>query len=386
MDVSLFGPFKTGELVDTPYSVKAFVPYPLPPEIDLAKLIVPLQNARDAIAELRGASRRLSNPNILVRPLQRREALTSSAMEGTFTTDDDLLIADAGMDEASDQASIEVRNYLRALSSALALLQQDGLPICHKVIRNAHAILLSGVGSHRGANRNRGEYKTDQNAIGGQRRGTENARFVPPPPAQAQICMDQLEAYINRPNRDETPILIDLALVHYQMETIHPFSDGNGRVGRMLISLMAVERGLFDTPLLYVSPELEGRKDQYIDLMLAVSTHGAWHEWILFFLNVVEESAKGSIKVVDKLINLQETYRSRVTQATKAANAVGLVDMLFDTPLVTVRNVQDAFSVTYRAARSTIDKLIEQNILVEVGSYHPTVFIAPEILRVADRE
>nr|WP_253262409.1 MULTISPECIES: Fic family protein [unclassified Roseobacter] len=266
------------------------------------------------------------------------------------------------------------------------MLQEDGLPICHKVIRTAHDILLSGVGSHRGANRNRGSYKTEQNAIGGVRRGIEHARFVPPPPTETEKCMDQLEAYINRPNRDETPPLIDMALAHYQLEAIHPFSDGNGRVGRMLISLMAVERGLFETPLLYVSPELEGRKDEYIDLMLAVSTNGAWNDWISFFLDIVEDSARSSIQVVDRLISLQASYRERVTLATKAANAVALVDMLFDSPIVRVRDVQDAFGVTYRAARNTIDKLIEQGVLVEVSRLHPTVFIAPEIMKVADRE
>lgn len=386
MDSSQFGPNCTGTLVATPHSVQAFVPNELPPELDLATLIVPLQNARDAIAELRGASRRLSNPYILVRPLQRREALTSSAMEGTFTTDDDLLIADAGMDEASDQASIEVRNYLRALTESLRMLQEDGLPICHKVIRTAHDILLSGVGSHRGANRNRGQYKTEQNAIGGAKRGIEHARFIPPPPEQTATCMDQLEAYINRKDKEEMPVLIDMALVHYQLEAIHPFSDGNGRVGRMLISLMAVERELFDTPLLYVSPELEGKKDEYIDLMLKVSTEGAWNDWILFFLGVVEESARASIKVVDKLIDLQDEYRNRVTQATKAANAVALVDILFDSPLIRVRDVQDQLGVTYRAARNTINKLIEQKILIEIDRFHPTVFLAPEIMKIADRE
>lgn len=386
MDLTKFGVDKTGDLVQTPFGVKAFIPDDLPPDLDLARLIVPLQTARDAIAELRGASRRLSNPQILVRPLQRREALTSSAMEGTFTTEDDLLIADAGIDEASDQASIEVRNYLRALSESIRMLQQDGLPICHKVIRTAHDILLSGVGSHRGANRNKGHYKTEQNAIGGLKRGIENARFVPPPPDEAQSCMDALERYINRSNREEMPPLVDMALVHYQIEAIHPFSDGNGRVGRMLISLMAIERNLFETPLLYVSPELEGRKDEYINLMLKVSTDGAWHEWIEFFLEIVEASARGSIEVVDRLIALQEDYRTRVAQATKSANPIALVDILFNNPIVTVRHVQDAFGVTYRAARNTINKLIEQGILLEVRRFHPTVFIAPEILRIADRD
>lgn len=385
MDHTQFNDRSTGKLVATPHKVFAFIPDPLPPKLDMARLAIPLSQAMQAVGELRGASRRLSNPYILVRPLQRREALTSSAMEGTFTTDDELLLADAGIDEASDQASIEVRNYLRALTETLRMLEVDGLPICHKMIKAAHDILLSGVGSHRGANRNRGEYKIDQNAIGGARRGIENARFIPPPPKETQACMDELERYINRPTKDDMPALIDIALVHYQLETIHPFSDGNGRVGRMLISIMAIERQVFDTPLLYLSPELEFRKDEYIDLMLRVSTEGAWEDWIIFFLDVVDKSARASIKVIDRLIQLQENYRNKVTLATKAANAVSLVDKLFVAPIVTVRDVQDAFSVTYRAARNTIDKLIEQNILVEVNRYHPTVFIAPEIMRVADQ-
>jgi len=225
-----------------------------------------------------------------------------------------------------------------------------------------------------------------QNAIGGGKRpGIEHARFIPPPPEFALQCMDQLEAYINRPDQNDIPALIDIALVHYQLETIHPFADGNGRVGRMLISLMAIERKIFDIPLLYVSPELEDRKDDYIDLMFNVSTDGAWSAWLAFFLDVVEKSALSSIAVVDRLIALQDDYRERVTRSTRSANAVGLVDKLFESPIVRVRDVQDAFGVTYRAARNTIDKLIEQRILIEVSRYHPTAFIAPEIMRVADQ-
>ncbi|MFP4303975.1 MAG: Fic family protein, partial [Rhodosalinus sp.] len=338
MDPSQFGPNSTGSLVSTPYAVHAFVPEPLPPRLDYAGLTVPLADATQAVGELKGASRRLSNPYILVRPLQRREALTSSAMEGTFTTEDELLLTDAGIDESADQASIEVRNYLRALTESIRLLREDGLPICHKLIKKSHQTLLSGVGSYRGAHRAPGEYRNDQNAIGGAKRGIENARFVPPPPSAALRCMDELEAYINRPDRNSTPALIDIGLVHYQLETIHPFLDGNGRVGRMLISLMAIERRVFDTPLLYVSPELEDRKDQYIDLMLKVSVEGAWEEWLTFFLDVVKKSAISSIKVVDRLIDLQEKYRDKVTARSRSANAVGLVDMLFESPIVTVRD------------------------------------------------
>lgn len=351
----------------------------------MASLAIPLANANQALGELKGASRRLANPYILVRPLQRREALTSSAMEGTFTTEDELLLTEAGISDHPDQSALEVRNYLRALTTSLKMLQHDGLPICHKVIKNAHSILLSGVGSHRGAHKKPGDYKSDQNAIGGGKPGIENARFVPPPPEVALQCMDDLESYINRTDREEMPPLIDMALVHYQLETIHPFSDGNGRVGRMLISLMAVERGLFDEPLLYLSPQLEDKKDQYIDLMLGVSTDGNWTSWITFFLSIAEKSARDSMVVVDRLIELQEQYRNRVTQVSRSSNPVALVDVLFVNPVITVRDVQDQFDVTYRAARLTIDKLIDEKILLELDGFHPTAFIAPEIMRIADR-
>lgn len=385
MDSMIFTDRRTGALVSTPHQVEAFVPAPLPPNLDLGSLVMPLSQATLAVGELNGASRRLANPSMLVRPLQRREALTSSAMEGTFTTEDDLLLADAGLEDAPDQGSIEVRNYLRALTTALDLLQTGGLPICHRVICEAHRILLSGVGSQRGAHRAPGQYRQEQNAIGGVGRGIENARFVPPPADHASRCMDELEAYINRADRGAMPPLIDIALVHYQLETIHPFLDGNGRVGRMLISLMAVERGMFDAPLLYVSPELEHRKDEYINLMLAVSTNGKWEAWIGFFLDVIERSARSSIAVVDRLIQLQADYRQRAAAVSRTANAVTLVDRLFEVPIVTVRDVQDMFDITYRPARNTIDKLVEQDILKEVSGHYPAVFVAPGIMRVAAR-
>ena len=259
---------ETGTLVPTPFGVKALIPAKLPPKLDMSLLAMPLADAMQAIGELKGASRRLTNPYVLVRPLQRQEALTSSAMEGTFTTDDNLLLAEAGLESKTDTASIEVRNYLSALKQSVSMIQKDGVPISHRVLKHAHKTLLSGVGSFRGANRKPGEYKSDQNAIGGTR--IETARFVPPPPADALKCMDQLELYINRNDRTNSAgeALIDIALAHYQLETIHPFADGNGRVGRMLISLMAVERELFDMPLLYVSPAMEKQKDKYIDLSL----------------------------------------------------------------------------------------------------------------------
>lgn len=368
-----------GRLVRTIANQQAFVPAPLPPQIDLNEIAIPMANAMQAIGELKGACRRLSNPYILISPLQRREALTSSAMEGTFTTADDLALAEVGIERDHDDATREVRNYLRALNDSLTMLDQ--LPICHRVITNAHRILLSGLSSARGAQKRHGEYKVDQNWIGG--RLIENARFVPPPPAETQTCMDDVEAYINREQSPFPTALMDLALVHYQVETIHPFADGNGRVGRMLVSIMAVKSGLLDLPVLYISPALEHDKDKYIDLLFAVSTKGDWVSWLNFFFDKVFEACRETVNTIDRVIDLQDKYRKRAGVAARSANAISLVDRLFVKPAVTINAAATELGVTYQAAKKTIDKLVDLGIIHEVTDIYPKTYLASGIMNAA---
>lgn len=379
MDAASFVDPRTGSLVPTLERCRAFVPAPLPPELDLAVIALPMGEAMRAIGELRGACRRLQNPYILVRPLQRREALTSSAMEGTFTTEDLLLMAEAGVDP-KDDSTREVHNYLKALSTSLQMLEE--LPISHRVIKRAHEILLSGLSSARGAYKRPGDYKHDQNWIGGLT--IDRARFVPPPPMETRDCMDRLEAYINREDKSFPTPLIDLALVHYQIETIHPFADGNGRVGRMLISLMAVHSGLLDMPILYMSPYLEKEKDRYIDLMFAVSARGNWSEWLCFFFEMLSKTCISAIETVDRLIDLQNSYRATAVGLARTSNLLTLVDHLFEKPAVTIGDVQRRLEVTYPAAKSMVDKLVDARILSAFEGSHPKLFYAPAILRIAD--
>ncbi|WP_018700688.1 Fic family protein [Amorphus coralli] len=377
MDKSDFIAPETGSLVPTLSRQLAFVPAPLPPRIDLAAVALPLMTAMGSLGELKGACRRLQNPYILVRPLQRNEALTSSAMEGTYTTDDHLLLAEAGLDSASDESTREIVNYIHALQTSLGLL--GTLPISHRLIRKSHEILLSGLSPQRGAQKRPGEYKRDQNWIGGP--VIEKARFVPAPPAEASSCMDDLEKYINRDGREADSALIDLALVHYQIETIHPFLDGNGRVGRMLISLMAVHGGLLDMPVLYVSPALEQRKDDYIDRMYNVSTRGEWVEWITFFAEIVSQSCRETINTIDRLIALHERYRSMASDIGRSSNIASIVDLLFEIPIITIPEASEKLNVTYRAASMIVEKLVGAGILVEVLDRYPKTFLAPEILK-----
>lgn len=374
MDPASFTVDAPGRLVPTIRGAQAFVPDPLAPAIDANAIVEPLLDAMQAIGELKGACRRLASPEILIGPLQRREALTSSAMEGTFSTQDALVLADRGVERADDDSTREVLNYIRGLNHAVRALKD--LPICHRVLTDAHRILLSGVGHGRGANKRPGEYKPEQNWIGG--RTIETARFIPPPPAETQTCMSELEQYLNRPNRSNA--LLDLALVHYQFETIHPFMDGNGRLGRMLISLMSIERGLLEMPVLYISPVMERRKDEYIDLMYAVSTRNAWTDWIAFFLECTAESCRDTIATIDRLIALQGDYRRLAGAAMRSGSAITLVDYLFAQPAISVGDAQQVLGVTYAAARRTIDKLIALDVLEEYPGTYPTLFLARGIL------
>jgi Fic family protein len=370
----------SGRLVPTIEGAQAFVPDPLPPTIDMAKIALPLGNAKDAIGELRGASRNLLNPYLFVAPLQRREALTSSAMEGTYTTANDLVLAEAGIDSRNPE-TVEVSNYIRAMKEAVGALDQ--LPISHRLIRDAHRTLLTDTIYGRGANKRPGEYKLDQNWIGGAMLGT--ARFVPPPPKEALEAMDALEAWINRKERGGSDPLIDLALAHYQFETIHPFADGNGRIGRLLVTLMAMTSGLLRDPVLYVSPVIEQRKDEYIDLMYAVSATGAWEDWIIYFCEIVEASCRHTIATIDRLLELKQNFTERVHAKTNSANDLKVLDMLFAEPVVRLAKVRDQLKLTPQGARNVIDRLVEVGFLKELAGWYPKVFYAPDIIMISDR-
>ena len=366
----------TGILTPTIGKQHAFVPAPLPPTIALGDIAITMSEAMQAVGELKGACRRFPNPYILVRPLQRQEALTSSAMEGTFTTADNLLLAEVGVEKQGDDSTREVVNYLKALEGSLKLLKQ--IPISHRVITSAHETLLSGLSTSRGASKRPGNYKSDQNWIGGAT--IDKARFIPPPPKETQVCMDQLEAYLNREGSDFPTPLMDLALVHYQLEAIHPFADGNGRVGRMLISLMAVQRGMLDIPILYMSPALERHRDTYIDLMYNVSARGEWAEWLNFFFKRIAESCREAVATVDKLIDLQVQYRTLAAKAGRSTSLLTLVDFLFERPAITVPEAAKKLGVTYPAAKVVIDKLLDQRILSPFEGQYPRVYFAPGII------
>lgn len=383
MELEQFTDSATGSLVNTINKQKAFVPNPLPPEIDLHPLQQCLSIADQKLGELRGIGRYLQNPYLLIRPLQRSEAIASSNIEGTFTSLPELLLMEAGAeDHRRTFDTVEVYNYVRALQHGISRLRI--VPVCNKLILETHKVLLQyGPRSRRG-HYPPGEFRNDQNFIGKQRDITK-ARFVPPPPPVHLDCMAELETFINREDFGNFPPLVFLALIHYQFETIHPFPDGNGRVGRLLIPLILQERQIMNHPLLYMSQYLEDNRDEYIDLMLKVSQSGAWIEWVEFFLNGIIHSCTSTIDKIIKIQNIQNEYRERCQQARSSALLTQIVDGLFETPIISVPAAQRMTGTSYTAAKNNINKLIKYGILSEgTMPVRPRYYFANELVQIFD--
>lgn len=379
MNPADFGKSRAGELVPTIKGM-AFVPAALPPEvIDLANLVPCLSKAERALGELSGVGRTLQNPYLLIRPFMRREAVASSKIEGTVTTLSQLFLFE--LDQETTRApgdAREVLNYVRAIEHAVALL--DELPLSSRLIKAAHRILLSGVASER-SGIIPGEYRGDQNWIGA--RLIENARYVPPPPQYVDQAMSDLEKYIN--SESELPSLIKLALIHYQFEAIHPFPDGNGRVGRLLLPLILYARQETPQPLLYLSSYFEKNYDEYIDGMLAVSQMGLWTRWIEFFLRGVEEACREAIQKAQALQDLHVVYREKIQRARSSALLGRIVDLLFAHPAVTVPYVADELKITYNAAKNNIERLVGHQIVVpSAGDRRPKFFYSDAIMKILD--
>jgi Fic family protein len=259
------------------------------------------------------------------------------------------------------------------------------VPISNRLIKATHRVLLSGLTNHRGANRQPGEFKTQQNFIGGASKRIEDARFVPPPPQETEIAMAALERYLNRDDDAGIPPLIDTALMHYQFETIHPFADGNGRVGRILIPIHLIQRGVLQQPLLYFSPAVEGRKAEYIDLMLQVSRRGDWNAWIIFFLDAVTASCTKSAETIERLLALRLKFRKQIADSGGSARYATVADHLFSSPVISAPEAATLLGVSYPAAQNALARLEKLGILAGLEyTSHPKRFISTAVLDITD--
>jgi Fic family protein len=373
---------KSGKLLHTDRGYLAYLPNPLEPRIELSLPVVKDLSAADrALSELAGVARTLPNPHLLIGPFLRREAVLSSRIEGTQASFSDLLFFEAaqlGEKEVPDVR--EVSNYVQALEYGLARLAT--LPVSLRLIREIHQRLMAGV---RGESKTPGEFRRSQSWIGPSGCTLIDATFVPPPVDEMQVALDSFEKYLHAPS--EMPALIRLALVHYQFEAIHPFLDGNGRVGRLLVSLLLCADKLLPQPLLYLSSYFERFRDEYYRHLLAVSQKGEWEEWIRYFLKAVAVQSTDAIQRIDRLLALRQTYRTQVQQARASALLLQLIEDLFGFPAITNPAVCQRMKITPRSAQLNIDKLVERGIIREAtGRQRNRVYVATEIVGIIERQ
>ena len=362
-----------GKLVPMQGGHVAFVPNPLPPALRYeGKIPRLIEDANLALGDLRGSAQTLPNPHMLIRAFQQREALLSSRIEGTVADPHELLFADVKKQETLTPNVREVRNYVEALNFGLGRLAD--IPVSLRLIRDVHKKLMHAV---RGQEQRPGEFRDVPNYIG-RPGGFENARYIPPPPAELQPALDQFEKFMHA--ESDIPALVRLALIHYQFEAIHPFRDGNGRIGRLLLSLLLCDWKLLPKPLLYLSAYFDKHHEAYFDHLLAVSQRGAWNDWIGFFLQGVAEQALDAIDRSRKLLNLRSEYREKLQAKHASALTLKLVDYLFDLPAMTVPLAKAKLRVSYPGAKHNVVKLVDAGILqLSEEKHHPALYVAPGI-------
>jgi Fic family protein len=336
----------------------AYFPRPIPRQVPISQRnLLRVADAEAALGRLAGAGRLLPDPHLLVRPYLRREAVASTRIEGTEASLLDVFDA-----EASDQplgADVEeVVNYVHAMESGLRRLAT--LPVSTRLIREMHAVILAGV---RGRDRQPGELRTTQNWIGPAGATIERATFVPPPPDEFGPLLTDLERFVHE--EPQLPPLVQAALVHYQFETIHPFLDGNGRLGRLLIVFFLVVRDWLPEPLLYLSPFFEMRRERYYETLQGVRERGEFDMWLGFFLDGVETQAIDAVARAERLTDLREQYRAAVRATTRGA-ANQLVDLTFEQPVLNARVVEDRLSVSRPVALNALRQLEGLGVLTEV--------------------
>ncbi|HUF37576.1 MAG TPA: Fic family protein [Anaerolineales bacterium] len=371
-----------GKVVRTQQGYDAFIPAPLPPDVTWSgKILSALSKADRSLARLAEVGNAFPVPLVVAQTFVRKEAVLSSRIEGTRTSFEELLTFEVQqLSFFSDPADArEVHNYVRAMDHGLARLET--LPVGLRLIREIHALLMEGV---RGGAATPGELRRGQNWIGRPGATLNEAVFVPPPVDEMKDCLSDLERYIHAPS--DLPPLLRIGLVHYQFEAIHPFVDGNGRAGRLLVTFLLVFWGLLAQPLLYLSRFIEANRREYYDLLLAVSRHGAWEAWLLYFLEGVHSEAQDAAQRIARLEQLREDYRVRFANDRSRENLGRVVDYLIGTPITTINRAQEELGLgSYTTIQRYIEKLEKLGIIGEVtGKARNRVYRAEGILKMLE--
>lgn len=344
----------TGEM-----AYQSFRPAPLPPNPPIAlsgELVAKLVEANKKLAALDGLSARIPNMDLFVSMYVRKEALLSSQIEGTQCTLDDIL--NPLMEENTNRNVSDVVNYIKATEFALNRLHS--LPLCNRLIKETHAVLMDGV---RGQEKSPGEFRYSQNWIGGQGSTIQNARYIPPNPEDMQTAMSDLEKYMN--GDDLLDPLIQAALIHYQFETTHPFLDGNGRVGRLLITLFLMEKGILSRPALYISYFLKMNRIEYYDRMTQVRKTGDYEQWVMFFLQALSDSAGDAIQTIDALTALHNQSVARLGAFSKRqqTNLLKLFAYIETNPIIDIQKTAAALGLSYNTVSKMVTILVDEGIL-----------------------
>jgi Fic family protein len=364
MDPAFFTSTEFGEPYRDPatgWDYWAYRPNPIPRQLDLdSETVLAMSFADAALGRLVGAGRQLADPHVFVRPYVTREALASSRIEGTIASLSDVLQAEATPESPASGDVREVLNYMAAMDRGLTHLPD--LPLVHRVVTDIHSVLLSDV---RGRSRAPGPFRRDPVWIGSPADSAEASVYVPPFPNEMLAAWRDWEDFAN--NQPRLPKLVQCALLHYQFETIHPFLDGNGRVGRLLIVLFLLHRAFLPAPLLYVSAYLEEFRREYYERLQAVRERGEIQEWLRFFFTAVSVQAEDATARAERLVDLREHYRAEL--AGSRSRAAEVVDLFFANPFLTARRVQTALGITNQGAHSLLRQLEARRWLDNVGTF-----------------
>jgi Fic family protein len=359
---------RAGQYIRQVSGYSAFLPKPLPPEPPLQmddETLALISQADRALGRLDGSIQTLPAPDLFVFMYIRKEAVFSSQIEGTQSSLDDVLEAEAQVFNPQRPGDVnEVLNYVKALRFGLERLSE--LPVSVRLIREIHERLLEGA---RGMERNPGELRNTQNWIGPAGSTLNEAAFIPPPPDAVPQALGQLESFLHQ--TDPMPSLIKIGLAHAQFETIHPFLDGNGRIGRLLITFLLCERKILHQPVLYLSHHLKRYRNQYYDLLQNIRDNGNWEDWIKFFLSAVAEVSQEATQTARRIVSLREEHRGIITEnfGRTAANGIKILEQLFSHPIISVNDLAKQTNISFTAANQLMRRFTKHHILTEMTGH-----------------
>lgn len=368
----------SGKIIKSPKGYNAYLPNPLPPAIEwTTQLVNTLSRADYLLGKLAREGAKLPNPTLLIRPFVTREAVLSSKIEGTRTTIGEILAHNAGVTVKQHAEDLqEVHNYIAALNFGLQSL--DDLPLSLRLIKAIHKQLMEGV---RGQHATPGQFRTSQNWIGPPGCTLNTAKFVPPPSEYLMESLGEFEKFLH--NR-QWPPLIHIALSHYQFEAIHPFLDGNGRVGRLLITLLLIEQEILPSPLLYLSAFFEATRDEYYRQLFMVSSKGTWQDWLIYFLNGVAIQSEDALSRSIRINDLLNKWKLQVADTASAVPLL-IVEYFAVNPYLTITKIATELKIAYSTAERGVRALLEKNIITQVtDNKRDKVYCATEILAILE--